>query len=381
MNTIKKIGIIGGGPAGSYAAWLLQQKGFQCTIFDHKIPFEKACGGGITSKAFASFDILNDCEKKMQVVRSFQIISPKNKTVTLQNDATLHIVSRKTLSEYMLQKCLDSGVQHIAEKVVGCDRKNNQFTITTDKEYTGFDFVLGADGANGVSRNLFGAEAFNKNRLGAMGYYIDGLTDQKIIIKFYADFQGYLWMFPRPGHASVGVGFPSGSCNKKKVLEMVTAFLAEYYPQFHPDENHSYAATIPFVADWKKENLQGDGWALLGDAGGFTDVITGEGIYYAFKSAELFVQCMVAEKPENYFSASAQVRNELQKSYQLMPRFYQKKTLELLVSMCRRSAFVRKLSAQLIIGNQSYLTLKKYLKKHLPTILLQMVFGNAFSKK
>ncbi len=98
-----------------YCAWLLQQKGFECTVFDHKIPFEKACGGGITSKAFEQFEILKDCETKMQWIDTFEIISPKDKSVTLSKDASLHIISRKVLSDFMLHKAVAVGVKHIAE--------------------------------------------------------------------------------------------------------------------------------------------------------------------------------------------------------------------------------------------------------------------------
>ena len=64
----------------------------------------------------------------------------------------------------------------------------------------------------------------------------------------------------------------------------------------------AYAARIPGLADqtWEHRRACGDGWALLGDAAGFADPVTGEGIYYALRSAELFAETLLAGKPEAY---------------------------------------------------------------------------------
>jgi hypothetical protein len=44
----------------------------------------------------------------------------------------------------------------------------------------------------------------------------------------------------------------------------------------------------------------GAGWALVGDAGGFCDTLTGEGILYAVWSADLFADAFCKGRPEFY---------------------------------------------------------------------------------
>src|SRR5207247_4571586 len=63
-----------------------------------------------------------------------------------------------------------------------------------------------------------------------------------------------------------------------------------------------YAARIPGLADhtWDKRRASGEDWALLGDAAGFADPVTGEGIYYALRSAELFAAAVLENRPEEY---------------------------------------------------------------------------------
>ena len=39
---------------------------------------------------------------------------------------------------------------------------------------------------------------------------------------------------------------------------------------------------------------------MVGDAAGLVDAITGEGLFYALRSAEIFAQTMIAGAPERY---------------------------------------------------------------------------------
>ncbi len=375
------VALIGGGPAGLYAAWLLASNGIRCTVFDHRIPWEKPCGGGITSKAFDQFPILAECTREMQVVEDFTFLSPTDRVAHLKGNAQLHIVSRHRLSEFLLEKCLEVGVVHVAEKVTGLEKHEDGFTIQAETNHSHFDFLIGADGAHGVSRNLLGAASFQKNRFAGLGYYVEGLTDNRIVLKSYDDLKGYLWMFPRRDHASVGIGFTSGTTTKKEALAKIRRFLSEHYPAFEIDEEKSYAATIPYTVDWIPDNLQGDGWALIGDAGGFTDAITGEGIYYAFRSAELLAEQLIAGTPASYFDATRPIRKELEMACRIADRFYQPRTLEWMVTVCRRSAFMRRLIADMILGHESYHNLKPTLKRHKWTVMRQLFWGMFFPYK
>ncbi|MBI3681497.1 MAG: hypothetical protein HY235_14020, partial [Acidobacteria bacterium] len=47
---------------------------------------------------------------------------------------------------------------------------------------------------------------------------------------------------------------------------------------------------------WRTNRLAGDGWMAVGDAGGLVDPITGEGLYYAIRSADLAAELLVEDK-------------------------------------------------------------------------------------
>src|SRR6185436_13452162 len=86
-----------------------------------------------------------------------------------------------------------------------------------------------------------------------------------------------------------------------------------------------YAARIPGLTPetWDIRRASGDGWALLGDAAGFADPVTGEGIYYALRSAELFAECYLADKPGDYEARWREdFGGELRRAAQMRRKFY-----------------------------------------------------------
>src|SRR3954467_14937415 len=52
-STQSDVAIVGAGPAGARAAYLLARRGARVTIFDGSHPREKPCGGGVTGRALA----------------------------------------------------------------------------------------------------------------------------------------------------------------------------------------------------------------------------------------------------------------------------------------------------------------------------------------
>src|SRR6188508_3433782 len=47
------VAIVGAGPSGAWAAYLLARAGARVRLFDDSHPREKACGGGVTGRALA----------------------------------------------------------------------------------------------------------------------------------------------------------------------------------------------------------------------------------------------------------------------------------------------------------------------------------------
>jgi flavin-dependent dehydrogenase len=142
-----------------------------------------------------------------------------------------------------------------------------------------------------------------------------------------------------------------------------------------------YSAPVPCLRpkSWRDNAIAGDGWGLLGDAAGLADPITAEGIYFAFRSAELLAENI--EKPGEYSKAIWQeMGRELARASRMYRRFYRgrfwgtdfrKRTVQL----ANNSRTVRQILGNLIAGNQSYLNLKKTLFLSIPSVGWDLVSG------
>ena len=122
-----------------------------------------------------------------------------------------------------------------------------------------------------------------------------GAVDQPHIdIQFLPKLEGYIWVFPRAGHLSVGI------CGKGESAQCLRARLERYMDEkgIPRKEAKFYGHMLPALESrgWRNNRLAGDGWIAVGDAGGLVDPITGEGLYYAVRSGDLASQVVLADR-------------------------------------------------------------------------------------
>jgi flavin-dependent dehydrogenase len=107
---------------------------------------------------------------------------------------------------------------------------------------------------------------------------------------------------------------------------------------------------------------------LLGDAAGFADPVTGEGIYYAIRSAELFAETYLAGEATAYEQKwRADFGAELKRASQMRRRFYGNfwgaPFTDRMIGFARGHRGIRKVLGQLVAGDQGYTNLKKKLAR------------------
>jgi len=132
----------------------------------------------------------------------------------------------------------------------------------------------------------------------------------------------------------------------------------------------AYAARIPGLAPrtWDTRRACGEGWALLGDAAGFADPVTGEGIYYALRSAELFADAYLTGTPLDYEQSWREdFGRDLQRASQMRRRFYGNfwgaPFTDRMIEFGRGHRGIRKVLGQLVAGDQGYTDLKRKLAR------------------
>ena len=98
---MKCVAILGGGPAGAFAAAQLASAGLAVQLFDEKLAWEKPCGGGLTYKAYNQYPFLLDNPVPKRMVSETVLAAPDAGEVTLKLDEPLLIYSRLDLNRLL----------------------------------------------------------------------------------------------------------------------------------------------------------------------------------------------------------------------------------------------------------------------------------------
>lgn len=297
-----RIGIIGAGPAGCHLAHRLGGLDHQILLFDPRTPYEKPCGGGLGPLIGRRLpDVMTLPFPRHYPSRLVLRASDGGHTEWTFKQPPWAIVSREEFGRALLERALVNGrVRLVHQKVVDLMRSGQGWQVRTGSgEVFSVDYLVGADGVRSVvRRHLLGPIPRQHLALG-LGYWVQGAPDA-MVFQTFSDVEGYLWSFPRVDHASVGIGSRLGALPLQEMKQRLDRFLADVCPEASKDRR--WAALLPFAADatlWDTP-CAGPGWALLGDAAGHAQPISGEGIAYALWSAELLAQAFCDGDPLTY---------------------------------------------------------------------------------
>src|SRR5437867_3344551 len=100
----ERIVIVGGGPAGAFAASALASAGRQVLLFDEKLAWEKPCGGGLTDKALARWPFLRDAGVERNLISDCELIAPSGAKVRFALDKQIAIFCRLALNGASLDR-------------------------------------------------------------------------------------------------------------------------------------------------------------------------------------------------------------------------------------------------------------------------------------
>lgn len=391
-----QVAIIGAGPAGAHLAAQLAAEGRSVLLFDPKGAWEKPCGGGVPARALTEFPfLLENVEIPRKLVRHITLISPSNKRVSIRLAEPFAVYSRRVFNGVLLDRAIECGAHFVRENVVEFTRSSGAWLIRTSprddsaatRAWTA-GFLVGADGAASFTRRRLAGIFPVRDLSIAFGYNVtaDESTDERagvvdeVIVGFPNALTGYLWAFPRPGVINFGIAAKLGERTSDELRTLLLNFVQEYYGGRMPDSNRVgfFGAKIPTLSteSWPGLNTTGDRWALVGDAAGFADPITGEGIYYALKSADLLAGAIIEERTgalpaaetlyeERWRRAFGQELEQasLRRSQFFHGRFFGRVMTDAVVSLAGIHKGVRNVLAQALMGNQSYVTLKYDLLK------------------
>jgi geranylgeranyl reductase family protein len=281
--------VVGAGPAGAVLAYELAKKGIEVLVLDReKLPRYKCCAGGVTSRAakLLNFDMSEVVEDVIyELDFTFGLGSPY---VGKHSQPLIYTVMRDAFDHFLVHRAQQLGAMLMdGEKVTQIRMGGDWVEILAGEDILRCRLLVGADGASSVVARGLGME---RNMGYLVGIESEIVVPDEELAKWKSRVQvdlgcipgGYAWVFPKHKHLSIGVGCLASKAGhlKRHHEEFLNSLSIGCYTIAR-----SGSHLIPTCA--KGRLVWQDKALLLGDAAGFADPLTGEGIYNAILSAQL----------------------------------------------------------------------------------------------
>jgi flavin-dependent dehydrogenase len=296
MRRSAEVGIVGAGPAGSRTAALLAAKGIEVLLLDPKTPWEKPCGGGLPAALFDELSELEDLKSLARPVHRARVALTSRPAIELALDQPIWMISRHTLGRWQLDRALQAGAYHERVKVRSLSRSGNGWMLETVSGPVTVSHLIGADGAASTVRNAAAPDLAVELAPTRVAYPLGaGRTPDTLVLQFDRGLTGYVWDFPRLDHRSVGIMACDGTWRRAALDGAIDEFRAVHKPG--PLAAPRRAGAVIGTAQLGHgdfSGIAGDRFALVGDAAGFADPFTGEGIHNALRSAGLLAEAWEA---------------------------------------------------------------------------------------
>jgi geranylgeranyl reductase family protein len=298
MNTKYDVIIVGGGPAGGTAAYFLGRAGRRVLVLEKELlPRYKACGGGISVHILEQFPISFETVIESKVKAISYALGNEIVTIPL-SDQSVRMVMRDEFDAYLLKHAAAEIRQGVAVRAVE-ERADGVIVETAEGERIEGSYVIAADGASSVVARSVG---LRRKKVMAGAIEVEAVVPADVFARF-ADkpififgevATGYLWIFPKSNHLSIGIGalHPKPGALQATLERVMTRYGIPIKGQ--PQKGHP----IPIYN--RREPISTHRTLLVGDAAGLVDPFSGEGIRFAIKSGRLAAEAILSGHPEHY---------------------------------------------------------------------------------
>ena len=290
--------IIGAGPAGMGAAIPLIRNGASVCVIDRAtFPRSKTCAGLVTGKTYRLIkdifegavpdDLFCFTSDTVRLFRRTKLL------VSAPLEHSVRLVDRVHFDNALVEEYKRlGGVLREGENKTVVDYENSRLTLKNG-DVIAYGTILFADGALSMAHRQLKVD--KRDLAFGVEVYVPYEQFPCDSVDLYFDYldNGYAWVFPHGG--SVCIGLADVYDKKTEYMKLMRDFLTDLGVS---DKSAKFiGAFLPYGTVIPQEKLP-DNVMLLGDAGGFTDPISGEGLYMALQSGAYAAEALRLPHPK-----------------------------------------------------------------------------------
>lgn len=300
---MREVIVAGGGPAGLAAAIAAQQAGLEVTVVDRAHPpIDKACGEGIMPDGLAALQRLGVTLPPAQAFAfgGIRFVDDSHSVEATFASGEGYGIRRVVLHELLLQRAIALGIDlRWGARVTGLSAEGVEIENTTIP----FRWLVCADGQNSLLRRKSGAF---KSRPASIRY------------GFRRHYRVALWTnFVEVHWADCGQMYVTPVAEDQVCVALITGSPELRFdaalPKFSKLALRLRGAELcdrtlgALSASRKLRNVQSGRIALIGEAAGSVDAITGEGLSIAFRQAAALAAAMRDNSLDHYQEAHQRI--------------------------------------------------------------------------
>lgn len=290
MSERADVVVVGAGPGGATTAYRLASAGARVVLLDRAtFPRDKPCGGGLTGRAL-----------RVQPIDVSPVVEDGVTTLDLRlrygrvvrrsfAEPLALMTQRRLLDAHLAASAADAGADfRDGVRVRGIETGPDGGVVSLEGGgRVAADVVIGADGANGVS-----AKAMDLGADKSFGVALEGnapMTPEReawhrsrATLEMATVPGGYAWVFPKGDHVNLGVG---GWAAEGPNLRVHLDRLCRAHGVDPSELSEVRGHRLPLRRAW--DGVARGRAAVVGDAAGLIDPLSGDGMFEAFLSSSL----------------------------------------------------------------------------------------------
>jgi flavin-dependent dehydrogenase len=295
--------VVGGGPAGSSAAWALVRRGLDVVVIDRqRFPRDKVCAGWITPPLVHGLELDLGAYARgrvLQPIRGFTVaMEDGGETAADFGRVVSYGILRRELDHFLL---LRSGAELFTGEPLREIRRDGRRWVVNDRWSA--PWVIGAGGhfcpvARRIGARPGGAEPMTI-RASEMEVPLPpaqrswaGVDPELPWIRFTRDLRGYGWVVRKGDWLNVGLGLQGGTAFPRRLEGFLDGLHRE--GRLPPDVAGALRGHAYLLHPESPRRVADDGLLLVGDAAGLAFRPSGEGIRPAVESGMLAAAAIAA---------------------------------------------------------------------------------------